>query len=241
MIMTQYLWPIFSFYILTFTKAEHLRPGAGRGSWLAAGDRNWDAQVLLCITLKHMWCTGIITHMWLMQCNAHTNTNRYLLSVKPTILEMGLTLQDRWHLRMEKQSEDSDNKHCSVFRSLKWIKQVTKTASMACISFVSLGSLQWVHPTHPNKVWTHRHPRTTVLLSSSAVDYRYRYCAGSGWLWGEAISCTLPPWWRSSPVWRGRGRKRVHSSPKAPITPLHHPLKCASSISQFPFQRLFIQ
>ena len=133
MIMTQYLWPIFSFYILTFTKAEHLRPGAGRGSWLAAGDRNWDAQVLLCITLKHMWCTGIITHMWLMQCNAHTNTNRYLLSVKPTILEMGLTLQDRWHLRMEKQSEDSDNKHCSVFRSLKWIKQVTKTASMASI------------------------------------------------------------------------------------------------------------
>ena len=101
--------------------------------------------------------------------------------------------------------------------------QITKITSMACISFVSLGSLQWVHPTHPNKVWTHRHPRTTVLLSSSAVDYRYRYCAGSGWLWGEAISCTLPPWWRSSPVWRGRGRKRVHSSPKAPITPLHHP------------------
>ena len=173
-------------------------------------------------------CTGIIVHHththtcdW---CNAlHTNTNRYLLSVKPNISEMGLTLQDRWHLRIEKQSEDSDNKHCSVFRSLKWIKQVTKTASMACISFVSLGSLQWVHPTHPNKVWTHRHPRTTVLLSSSAVDYRYRYCAGSGWLWGEAISCTLPPWWRSSPVWRGRGRKRVHSSPKAPITPLHHP------------------
>ena len=80
MIMTQYLWPIFSFYILTFTKAEHLRPGAGRGSWVAAGDRNWDAQVLLCITLKHMWCTGIITHMWLMQCIAHKHKQIFAVS-----------------------------------------------------------------------------------------------------------------------------------------------------------------
>ena len=66
--------------ILIFTKAEHLRPGAGRGSWLAAGDRNWDAQVLLCITLKHMWCTGIITHMWLMQCIAHKHKQIFAVS-----------------------------------------------------------------------------------------------------------------------------------------------------------------